>query len=40
MISLALTSSGFCNPLPYGNLELEARVGIGLISPPLQLKYA
>jgi len=27
-LSLALASSGFCNPLPYGNLELEARVGI------------
>jgi len=22
------SSSGFCNPLPHGNLELEARVGI------------
>jgi hypothetical protein len=27
-LSLALASSGFCNPLPFGNLELEARVGI------------
>jgi hypothetical protein len=28
-LSLALASSGICNPLPKCNLELEARVGIG-----------
>jgi hypothetical protein len=28
-LSLALTSSGICNPLQKRNLELEARVGIG-----------
>jgi hypothetical protein len=39
MISLALTPSGICNPLKKCNLELEARVGIGLIFPPLHLKY-
>jgi hypothetical protein len=27
-LSLALTSSGICNPLQKCNLELEARVGI------------
>jgi hypothetical protein len=39
-LSLALASSGICNPLQKCNLELEARVGIGLIFPPLHLKYA
>jgi hypothetical protein len=28
------------NPLLHTQLELEARVGIGHLSPPLQLKYA
>jgi hypothetical protein len=32
-LSLALTSSGICNPLQKCNLELEARVGIGQSSP-------
>jgi hypothetical protein len=39
-LSLALTSSGICNPLQKCNLELEAGVGIGHIFPPLHLKYA
>jgi hypothetical protein len=39
-LSLALTSSGICNPLQKCNLELEAGVGIGQISPLLHLKYA
>jgi hypothetical protein len=39
-LSLALASSGICNPLLNCNLELEARVGIGQISPLLHLKYA
>jgi hypothetical protein len=36
-LSLALASSGFCNPLPYGNLELEARVGIERSPLPIAL---
>jgi hypothetical protein len=34
-LSLALASSGICNPLQNSNLELEAGVGIGHIFPPL-----
>ena len=33
-LSLALASSGICNPLQKSNLELEARVGI---EPTMQL---
>ena len=36
-LSLALASSGICNPLQKCNLELEARVGIGQIFPLLHL---
>jgi len=32
-LSLALTSSGICNPLQKRNLELEARVGIERVPP-------
>jgi hypothetical protein len=38
-LSLALASSGICNPLQKCNLELEARVGIGHFSLPSQLKH-
>ena len=31
-LSLALASSGICNPLQKRNLELEARVGIDRVS--------
>jgi hypothetical protein len=31
-LSLALASSGICNPLQKCNLELEARVGIDRVS--------
>ena len=31
-LSLALASSGICNPLQKCNLELEARVGIEQVS--------
>jgi hypothetical protein len=39
-LSLALTSSGICNPLQKRNLELEARVGIGQFTPLLHPQYA
>jgi len=39
-LSLALTSSGICNPLQKCNLELEARVGIDHFSPCLQGFYS
>ena len=34
-LSLALASSGICNPFQKCNLELEARVGIGRLTPDL-----
>src|ERR1017187_24039 len=39
-LSLALASSGICNPLQKSNLELEARVGIDPFSPQLCSRIA
>jgi hypothetical protein len=38
-LSLALAPSGICNPLQKCNLELEARVGIGLFPACFRAKF-
>ena len=38
-LSLALASSGICNPLQKRNLELEARVGIVKLNSVLLFNY-